>query len=243
MNFDEWLAVLDNQLRQSSSKTKITDLNPEALEAAYEADESPVLFAKRPALPLRASSQRPKRVRRPKAWLVLMLALVPLAVTYRMISQNESEKAGWVALVRRQKWPVQLPFSSGLVRGYMPRHASLAVPEVEKWLRNMLLSPASGDFLECEPIAAYAPGRYMVNGKVEAVNQFGTKVVADFSVFASQPMQEGGGRNGEERTFLPTSKEWTIDIVSLGATAQSSIWNSSVGSPTNAKVPPKKVKP
>lgn len=232
--------AVEKQLKASNRALPLSAIDTDALRTSFESGESPVVFAKRDSIPLRSTGQSAIRVKRPLTWLVFPIALIPLAVTYRYLHIRLSEEHGWDALTRRRSWPVNLPLTTATVKGFVPAEAIQIRPEVEQFVRTKLLNPSSAQFLDIEPIAIDRPGTYVFEGKVEAVNQYGTRVVSGFLVTANRPVRVNHGQPGQKSTWTVVDEEWKFVARELGRTMESSIWSEDASNGMVAPTPKKK---
>jgi hypothetical protein len=181
MNFQQWLRSLDSCLLAGKRGFRVTDLDPDALEKAFDDGESPAVFAQRTDLPLASTGQKVVSV--PRKSPILGLGLVTLSVlitVWGVLTAIRNHQIEDFASVPK-KYPVQYPVR--LTWGnYTPPEGLEALTFTKEFIRSQALSPGSVIFPDEPPLKEVARGRFVISGQIEAQNDFGTQVRADYEV-------------------------------------------------------------
>jgi hypothetical protein len=218
VNYDEWLAAVDTTLRAQKRGVKVTDIDKNALQEAFENDVSPVVFAQNPMLPIQRWKPDSNMFEDSKALPILVsLLIIVLAVWWAKGYVGSFFRDRTMATV---KYPLNLPVK-GENGVYWPEQTHEAEAEACELIKEFLMTPR--DATNIKATAKQMPTRssFLIDGKVASKNKYGTVIDAPFTMtlqFSEQSLAQG----------ILKFKMTNID---LGISGDTNIWNRTDLSP------------
>lgn len=216
MNYDEWLRIVDQILRADKRGITIKNIEEAALEAAFDADMSPVVFAKQTSLPLGKGpkADHSESFGSAKLWLVGGLVVLIVAwVARTQILDFRAERT-----LTAVKYPAKLPIR-GEYGDFVPPLAHEAAEFAKEAVKPNLLTPRDVSYIEVTPTRALGEVKFEVEGIVSAKNKYGTAIESGFEM---------------QLVKILNRNTWRVEKVTYGKSGDTNIWKEGA-------VPPKQL--
>lgn len=224
MTFKRWLESVEGLTLKRKPAIRLSQIDPDALRAAYDNGTSPVVFAKLSDLPRRVSSQKPLNAPSNPYTIPVLLALLviaaPVAFWWRTIIEDkrEAEVAERLASAGRIKLPVRTSTGS-----YMPIEATRAEQWVEQFIRDQMLDPTSAEFASCDPVSLSNTDGIQVEGEVYGKSFNGVRVRSAFKVVVNTRPRAPIGFGAVNRGSKPTNGYYVYES-KLEGDGNTSVW-------------------
>jgi len=223
VDYQAWLQSVDQALKSGGSKLRVKRIDPDCLQAGFDAGESPVTFAKRTDLDLIKPGQKPAYKPRFQYWLLSLLLFIPLALHYRNLREIQVEKAAMELLQTGIRWPRRLPIVTR-EGTFFPPEAEEAKTAAKEKILDMLLNPKAAEFEEIEAVSMVGAGQYQIEGEVSSTNQAGALATASFKILMAWPYEVRRDMSQPRANWIKRKGEWKIIQKDLERTAESTIW-------------------
>jgi hypothetical protein len=214
---------VDVALRRRKSKFRVRTIDPDCLQEAFDAGESPVTFSMRADISPRKPGQKLKRKHKFQYWILALGLFIPLAFYFRVMKESLVERAAMESLQTGNRWPRRLPIVTK-EGPFIPKEAEEAQEAAKELIKDMLLNPKAAEFLECEVLAIVHPGQYQIEGEVSSTNQAGATAVAEFKLLVAWPYEIRRNSSQPKAEWIKGKGPWKIIQKELERTAESTIW-------------------
>jgi hypothetical protein len=226
MTYQEWCDAVELGLRANKRGVRLQQIDPDALEHGFDDGTSPIVFARLDPLPLiskpapktaAAASTKPKPSRFLPYGTAAVFGLIIVWGITSFVRNDLAERQ-----LKNQSYPIEYPVK---VPGgvFTPPFADTARDFALNYVRTALLKPSSGQFQDDITLVEKQLGMYTIRGQVEAVNEFGTRVAADFAI------EVGGGSRLISGQRQDRPERLKVGEFFRGTSGQSSVWRD----PTN----------